>query len=88
MGLLIQLYLVIVSESILPYNLWVVVGMHNGAKEKVVDFVYYYNKGQKRNNGEYLPEAVVVKFHSLNNDVKTFVEEMTHTIAILVSYDG
>ena len=87
MGLLLKIYLVIGSEYILPYNLWVDVGMHNGAKEKVVDFGYYYNKGQKRNNGKYLPEAVVVQFHSLNNDVKMFVEEMTHTIAILVSYD-
>ena len=52
-----------------------------------MDFVYNYDKLPKRNNGEYLPEAVVVKFHSLNNNAEPFVEEMTHTIAILVSYD-
>ena len=51
MRILLQLYLVIGSESILPYNLWVDVGMNNGAKKKVVDFVYNYDKEPKRNNG-------------------------------------
>ena len=74
MGLLLQLYLVIVSDSILQYNLWVDVGIHNGKKEKVVDFVYNYNKVPKRNNGKYLPEATVVKFHSLNTHAEPFVE--------------
>ena len=56
-------------------------------QSKKLWILYNYDKEPRRNNGKYLPEAVVVQFNSLNNDVETFVEEMTHTIAILVSYD-
>ena len=49
----------------LTHNLWADIGLHNGAKGKVVDFVYTDAAGPGRNNGKGLPEAVVVVFHEL-----------------------
>ena len=39
-GLLSQSYLVFRAEVMLTHNLWVDVGLHNGDKGKVVNFLY------------------------------------------------
>ena len=47
------------SEVILTSNLWTEVGLHDGAKVKMINFVYIYALVPR--NG-VVPEAVVVQF--------------------------
>ena len=43
-----ELYLACRAEVMLTLNLWADVGLHNGAKGKVVDVVYKYQMDQDR----------------------------------------
>ena len=80
-----QLYLAVGAEVILTSNLWTEVGLHNRAKGKVVDIVYKNAAGPRINNGKNLPEAIVVKFHELADEVEPFFEGQERTVAIPVS---
>ena len=61
---------------------WVDFGLHNGAKGKVVDFVYKHADGPQINNGKALIEGVVVQFHSKGEGVEPFIEGVPNTVAI------
>ena len=60
------------SEVILTSNLWTEVGLHDGAKVKMINFVYI--DALVPRNG-VVPEAVVVQFRSLSgeDDIKLFI---------------
>ena len=45
---MMELYLACRAEVMLTLNLWADVGLHNGAKGKVVDVVYKYQMDQDR----------------------------------------
>jgi len=59
-----ELYLACRVEVILTSNLWADVGLHNGAKGKVVDIVYKITDGTGPSD-TVLPNAVVVQFDHL-----------------------
>ena len=60
--------------------MWTEVGLHNGARGKVIDFVYTDAEGP-RNGG--VPEAVVVQFRSLAaDDHQPFLDEYPRSVAI------
>ena len=73
-GLMAQLYLAVGAEVMLTSNLWTEVGLHNGAKGKVVDIVYKNAAGPRINNGKNLPEAIVIELHKLADEVESFFE--------------
>ena len=54
-----HLCLTAVADLMLPYNLWIDVGLHNGNKDTVIGFVYNNSEGPR--SGEF-PEAVVAQF--------------------------
>lgn len=80
-GLQASLYLAKGAEVMLMSNLWSEVGLHNGAKGKVVDIVYTTANGPRDGN---LPEAVVVQFDDLSNDVDSFLSDMPCSVAFPV----
>ena len=80
-----QLYLAVGAEVMLTSNLWTEVGLHNRAKGKVVDIVYKHATGPRVNNGKTLPEAIVVQFNELADEVEPFFEGEEKTVAIPVS---
>ena len=85
--LMLKLYLAIGPEVMLTSNLWVDVGLHNGAKGKVVDFVYKNANEPCMNKGEESPEDVVVKFHSMEKGIKPFLDGVPNTVTIPVVSD-
>jgi len=58
-GLQAELYLACGAEVMLTSNLWTDVGLHNGARGKVVDIVYKTSTGPGQ-SGTVIPNAVVV----------------------------
>ena len=54
----------------LTYNLWTDVGLKNGAKVTVIDFIY--NNNEDPRSGK-LKEAVVFQFHELDIEVIPFL---------------
>ena len=62
-------------------NLWTEVGLHNGAKGKVIYVVYIDTSGPK-NGG--IPEAIVVQFWSLagEDDIQPFLDGYPRSVAI------
>ena len=67
------LYISVSTDVMLTSNFWTEVGLHNGAKVKVVDFVYM-DYGGPRNGG--VSEAVVVQFRNLakSTHIENFLE--------------
>ena len=65
------LYICVGSELMLTSNFWNEVGIHNGGKVKVINFVYI---GASRPKNGGVPEAVVVQFRSLDgeDDIQPF----------------
>ena len=63
----------------LTSNLWTHVGLHNGARGKVIDFVYMNSDGTL---SQTLPEAVVVQFSHLEPDMTAFLEYYPGSVAI------
>ena len=83
-GLMLNLYLAVDAEVMLTSNLWVDVGLHNGAKGKVVDFLYKHADGPQTKNGKEFPEAFVVQFHSMAEGVEPFLGGLPNTVAVPV----
>ena len=75
------LHLCVGSEVMLTSNVWTEVGLHNGAKGKVIDFVYVDASGPLSGN---VPEAVVVQFHSLagEDQIPPFLNDYCRSVAI------
>lgn len=73
------LYLCDGADVMLTSNLWAEVGLHNGARGKVVDFVYKDSSGPRSG---VLPEAVVVQFRALDESVAPFLPVIPNTVAI------
>ena len=67
MGLLSLLYLAFVYEVILTFKLWMDDVLQNVVKVEVVGFLYKDDRKPGIDNANYLPEVVVVKFHSSLN---------------------
>jgi len=65
----------------LTSNLWADVGLHNGAKGKVVDIVYKISDGTGPSD-TVLPNAVVVQFEHLNEEVVPFLDAFPRSVAI------
>ena len=63
----------------LTSNLWTPVGLHNGARGKVLDFFYMNSDGSQYQN---LPEAVVVQLINLDPDMPTFQEDYPGSVSI------
>ena len=59
--------------------MWAEVGINNGTRVKVVDFVYNDLSGPQSGA---LPEAVVVKFWALDELVDPFLLGLLKTVAI------
>ena len=78
-GLHSCLYLAKGDAVILTSNIWNTVGLHNGARGKVIDFVYMNSDGPR---SQTLPEAVVVKFSHLDPDMPGFIEDYPESVAI------
>ena len=53
--------------------------MHNGARGKVIDFVYMKSD---ETLSETFPEAVVVQFSHLEPDIPAFLEDYTVSVTI------
>ena len=73
------LYLSVGSKVMLTQNLWSEVGLHNGAKGKVVDIVYRNQAGPL---GNELPLAIVVQFDVLSDEIEPFLEDVPRSIPI------
>ena len=59
-------------------NLWTPVGLHNGARGKVIDFVYANSDGPR---SQTLPEAVVVKFGHLEIYMPDFLQDYPGSVS-------
>ena len=81
MGLRSVLYISEGAEVILTSYLWAEAGLHNGAKGKVIAFVYQYDNVPI--NGDFT-EAVVVQFRELQEDIQPFLPNIPRTISIPV----
>ena len=79
MGLRSVLYLAEGAEVMITSNIWAEAGLHNGAKILVIYFVHQYANGPR--NGD-LPEAVVVQFCELQEDIQPFLPDIPITVAI------
>ena len=64
------LYLAKESGVMLPSNLWTKIGLHNGDREKVIDFVYMKSDVPRY---QTFPEAVVLQFSHLDPDMSAFL---------------
>ena len=73
------LYLTKGDDVMLISNLWTPVGFHNGARGKVIDFVYMNSDGPRYQN---FPEAVVVQFSHLEPDTPDYLEDYPGSVAI------
>ena len=62
-------------------NLWTYVGIQNGAKGTVIDFVY--KNAECPRSGKWT-EAVFVQFCELDNEFMTFLPGFPRTVAIKV----
>ena len=69
-GLHSCLYLAKGDDVRLTSNLWTPVGFHNGARRKVIYFVYMNSDGPRYQN---FPEAVVVQFSHFEPDMPDFL---------------
>ena len=65
-------------------NLWAEVGLHNGSRGEVVDFVYNNLSGPQSGA---LPEAVVFQFRVLDKLVDPFLPRLPNTVAISTIQD-
>jgi len=65
----------------LTSNLWTAVGLHDGVKGKVVDFVYKTSEGPPHPSKQ-LPEAIVVEFSHLDDSFPSFLPDVPKTVAI------
>ena len=63
----------------LTSNLQTPVGLHSGAREKVIDFFYMKSDGTRY---QTFPEAVVVQFSQLDPDIPAFIEDYPGSVAI------
>ena len=63
----------------LTSNLWNPVGFHNGARGKVIDFVYMNSYGPQ---SQTFSEAVVVQFIHLDQDMADFLEYYPGSVTI------
>ena len=78
-GLHATLFLCEGADVMLTSNLWTAAGLHNGAKGKVVDFVYTTPEGPRSGS---LPESVVVHFPHLQDNVDAFLPGLPKTVSI------
>ena len=78
-GLHAYLYLAKGADVMLTSKIWTPIGLHNGARGKVIDFAYMNSDGTR---SQTLPEAVVVKFVHLEPDMPAFLEDYTGSVAI------
>ena len=78
-GLHATLFLCEGADVMLTSNLWTAAGLHNGAKGKVVDFVYTTPEGPR---SKELPESVVVYFPHLDENVDAFLPGQPKTVSI------
>ena len=78
-GLHYCLYLENGADVMLTSNLWTHVSLHNGARGKVIDFVYMNLYGPQY---QTFPEAVVVKFIHLEPDMSIFLEDYLGSVDI------
>ena len=63
----------------LTSNLLTPVGLHNGARGKIIDFVYMKLYGPQ---SQTFPDAVVVQFSHLEPDMPAFIEDYPGSVAI------
>ena len=63
----------------LTSNSWTPVGLHNGSRGKVLDFVYMNSYGPQ---SQTFPEAIVVQFSHLEPDMPAFLEDYPGSVAI------
>ena len=73
------LYLAKEAGVMLPSNLWRKIGLHNSAREKVIDFVCMNSDGTL---SKTFTEAVVVQFSHLDLDMPAFLEDYPGSVAI------
>ena len=78
-GLRTCLYLEKGADVMLTSNLWTPVGLYNGARGKVMDFVYMNSDGPQSQN---FPEAVVVQFSHLYPGMPDFTEYYSRSVDI------
>jgi ATP-dependent DNA helicase PIF1 len=78
-GLHATLFLCEDADVMFTSNLWTAAGLHNGAKGKVVDFVYTTPDGPRSGS---LPKSVVVQFPHLDETVDAFLPGLPKTVSI------
>ena len=63
----------------LTSNLWALIGFQNGARGKVIGFVYMNLDGPRY---QTFPEAVVLQFGHIEPDMPDFLEDFPVIVAI------
>ena len=66
----------------LTSNIWTPVGLHNGTRGKVIDFVYMNYDGPRF---QTFAEAVVVQFSHLEPDMPAFLEDFPGSVSIPIT---
>ncbi|HEY0652265.1 MAG TPA: AAA family ATPase, partial [Chryseosolibacter sp.] len=80
-GVLSVLYLAVGADVMLVKTIWQEVGLHNGAKGKVIDIVYDSSNGPR---SDCLPNCVVVVFPDLDEAIPSFLDDVPKSVAIPV----